>query len=178
RALAEEAQTCRVQRVFEAENRPPPLPPEPVPEPEPTPPPEENSDVEDALDRVEDAGGQEGAFQIILQWDGPADLDLHIQCGGDVINYRPENRNGCGGGELDVDANNNQPMPTPVENIRWADDPPPGTYRVEVDNFSNKTDPRDEIPYTVIVRRNGEATSYPGVVRRGGRNPVTEIRIP
>ena len=181
-ALARDAQTCRGTRRDEARLReltqpPPPPPPEPEPQPEPQPDPTPEDPDQAALDqRVEQAGGQRGAFQVILQWEGPADLDLSVQCADGEISYR--RRQGCTGGELDVDANVRTPMQSPVENIRWERMPPPGGYTVKVRNHSNKSDQRPSIPFTVTVRKGDEISRHPGSVATRQGVDVTEVTLP
>lgn len=80
-----------------------------------------------------------GEFQATLEWDSPADLDLHVtDPSGEEIYYA--NREPAGsGGQLDRDANVGCPTgdPAPVENVFWNEgDAPPGEYTVEVHGFS------------------------------------------
>lgn len=170
-ALAQEAQACRVETLRQAQLTPP------VPAPDPDVAPEQPGDpsVEEAMDRVREAGGAEGPMQIILEWDGPADLDLHVECGSSRVYY---GRRAACGAELDVDAQHVVQMDEPVENIVWADDPPPGRYRVSVDNVTNNNDPRAAIPYRVIVRRADSVETHDGSIGvRDPREQVTEIVI-
>ena len=45
-----------------------------------------------------------------------------------------------GGGELDVDANASNIMPSPVENIFFANPPETGVYKVQVNQYQRRTD--------------------------------------
>ncbi len=171
-ALARDAQECRIERIEEAERRAAAIPPEPAPQPEV---PETDEAMDDLDERIEDAGGSRGAVQVILTWDGPADLDLSVSCGSETISYNSEQ--GCAGGELDVDANYDVDMDRPVENIQWGTPPPPGTYDVSVRNPNNNGDPRAEIPFEVTIREGDEVTRHRGAVRPGGRVEIPGFRI-
>lgn len=179
-ALAEESQLCRMIRVAEERERIASLPPaapevlieEPIAEESLA----EDPITEEADDRVRDAGGQTGAMQVILQWDGPADLDLRVTCDAGRINH--SNRRGCEGGELDVDANHEVNLERPVENIHWSEMPPNGTYGISVNNHNSKGDPRERIPFTLLVRQGDEERTYQGQVGEGVPVDVTRIVVP
>jgi len=164
RVLARDARQCRVDRIREARAGalPPVAPVQPA--------------MDDIDQRIADAGGQSGAFQIILDWDGPADLDVHVDCGNDRIYFG--NKRGCSGGELDVDANFNENMENPIENVVWDNIPPPGNYRVEVQNYDNNGDPRTAIPFRVVVRQGDRETVHEGRASPGGILRVTDVQVP
>lgn len=171
-ALAEDAQSCRVDRRREDEARRAALSPPATPEPDDPGP----SISDEADDRVREAGGQTGEMQIVLQWDGPADLDMSVSCGGSGrISY--SNREACNGGELDVDANYEIHMDRPVENIHWAESPPPGTYELRVRNHSRRGDPRPNVPFTILVRQGDDERTYQGRVAEGREVSVTDIVV-
>ena len=178
-AVARDAQGCRVERIREAELAPPPPVVEepPVGEArrpeEPQPERDRNEEAEEALERVRDAGGQEGEFQIILEWDGPADLDLYIDCEGGGIAYN--RRQNCAGGTLDVDANHEVNMDQPVENVHWGTNPPPGDYGIRVRNAKSQGDNRPQTPFKVHVRRGNEVETYEGAI--GPRESVDVTRL-
>jgi uncharacterized protein YfaP (DUF2135 family) len=75
---------------------------------------------------------------VILRWEHPDDLDLHVRCpDGSEISY--SKKTGCGG-TLDVDANAGSPIANPAENVTWPQDAaPPGQYVVDVDRFAKRT---------------------------------------
>lgn len=146
-----------------AESEAPEKSPVEVPPETETPPaetPEDGSLPPDNFDeRLAEHGGPGGQVQVTLIWDGPADLDLIVICpDGQAIYY--EKRSGCGGGRLDVDANYEQRMPNPVENVSWSESAPAGNYRVLVRNVD---DPKS-VPYRVRVTVDGESTEYSGSV--------------
>ena len=179
-ALAEEGQLCRMTRVEEERERiaslPPPDPEVPIEEPVAEEPPAEDLIAEEADERVRDAGGQTGAMQVILQWDGPADLDMRVTCNAGRINH--SSRRGCEGGELDVDANHEVNLERPVENIHWSEMPPTGTYGISVNNHNSKGDPRERIPFTLLVRQGDEERTYQGQVGEDAPVDVTRIVVP
>lgn len=180
--LARQAQQCRVTRRDEAAvEREALLEPTPQETPIPPDPAPETSDVsEEELaeldERVREAGGESGEMQVILEWDGPSDLDLSIQCSEQRIFH--DARQACSGGQLDVDANYEVHMDAPIENIRWERDPPPGDYVVRVRNVKRNNDPRAEVPFRVIVRRGDSVESFEGAVAPGRQVPVTTISVP
>lgn len=175
-ALAEDAQLCRVVRREEEatrqalveRNR------QQTPAPGAGPPPEQTL-ADEADDRVREAGGQTGEMQIVLQWDGPADLDMSVSCSDESISY--SSRSGCSGGELDVDANYEIHMDRPVENIHWAETPPPGSYGLTVRNHNNRGDSRPEIPFSVLVHRGDTEQTYTGRVAEDRQVSVTNIEV-
>lgn len=173
-ALAEEAQNCRVVRREEDATRRALLEQTPAPEPVPDLPQNETL-AEEADERVLEAGGQTGEMQVVLQWDGPADLDMSVECSSGSISY--SSRASCSGGVLDVDANYEVDMERPVENIHWAEMPPPGTYGLRVRNHSSRGDPRSEIPFSVLVRRGDEEQTFSGRAAPGEVVSITDIVV-
>ena len=126
----------------EPEPAPEPPPPPPPPPPEPPPPP----------DPCEEVGVvcEDGDVTITLRWDTPDDLDLMIVCpDGDRVKY--SSKEACGG-RLDVDNRAQNPNDPGAENIYFEEGlPEPGTYRIEVENFADRT-PGRSTPYRVIIR--------------------------
>jgi hypothetical protein len=107
-------------------------------------------DERQAEQRVIENSGDRGKLDIILAWNGHADLDLHVDCPGGRISFNT--RNSCGG-KLDIDRNASQPFAdTPVEHVTWVDEPPPGQYRVVVTYYDRRDAPQLQVPFTVVVR--------------------------
>ncbi len=118
---------------------------------------------DEATDIVLQEGGTMGAVNIILSWQGSADLDLSVSCpGGGVIDFR--NKQACGG-ELDIDANVGFTMPAPVENVVFDDMPSAGTYPVQVHLHDYRNDdPGAPRHFTLTVVIDGEETVHNGTV--------------
>jgi hypothetical protein len=116
-----------------------------------------------------------GVLDVSLAWNGHADLDLHVSCPGGEITYR--NRLACNG-ILDADANSggSSVSDRPIEHAQWADAPPPGHYRVEVELYDYRGSPSATVPFTVIVREGDNVKTYQGVMtRKGERKAVIEF---
>ncbi len=137
------------------------------------PPEEEPSDV---VETVMDEGGEIGAVNVILSWQGTADLDLWVECpSGMTITHA--NRQACGG-ELDTDANHGPAMDSPVENIVFADAPESGSYKVTVDLFGFEEEASDSvIPFTVVIIIDGEETVHNGSLDMDNRRWFTDFEI-
>jgi hypothetical protein len=128
------------------------------------------ADDPDLTDRPEEPELATGAVQVTLRWSSSADLDLAVDSPlGEPVSFG--NRRVESGGELDIDANSacSNPMPAPVENIVWPDQPPTGTYTVTVTLFS-ACDAGDVQAFELEVLVAGQPVSLPG----GGRGTVTE----
>jgi hypothetical protein len=131
------------------------------------PPPQPPTDDQQ---RVKERGGQQGKLQVTLAWDDRNDLDLYVVCpSGEEINWRAANRQRCGG-KLDIDANNGRgPLSeTPVENVFW-DDPPPGRYRILVQNYKRNAAPQSA--YRITIRQEGKPDRVIRGVARAGEPP-------
>lgn len=79
-----------------------------------------------------------GAIRITLTWGDTADLDLAVRDpDGSTIDF--DVRSSASGGRLDVDANSGceVAVPSPAENIVWADSAPPGQYVVQVNLYDD-----------------------------------------
>jgi hypothetical protein len=156
----------------------PPAPPAPPPqraEAPPAPPPQPPPQTDDQ-ERVKQRGGQQGNLQVTLAWDDRNDLDLYVVCpNGEEINWRAANRQRCGG-KLDIDANNGRtpPIDNPVENVSW-DDPPPGHYKVLVQNYKRNAGP--QTPYRVTVRQKGQPDRVIRGNARSGEPPRTVVEF-
>jgi hypothetical protein len=161
---------------------PPPPPPAPAPAPTPAPappppptapPPPQRSELDQRLDRER---AQRSNYQVTLSWDGPADLDLHIDCpdGGQIFWQARAN---CGG-RLDVDMNGGERQSTrPVENVFWAETPPSGTWRVRVVYYDYEAR-RTPVPFRVRIVTDGNAREVTGTATRTNAPPVAEFRVP
>src|SRR5262245_20049786 len=120
-------------------------------------PPAGHSDIDDRLHRE---GAQAGAIEVSLAWDGAADLDLSVTCPtgttiGDTIMF---NHPRACGGQHDVDMNDgHHNSTTPVEHITWPEGAaPPGEYKVNVNYFKQYDNSPASLPYTVVVKINGQ----------------------
>ena len=96
--------------------------------------------------------GGRGELRINLAWKTLDDLDLHVyDPGGNHICYSAKQAT-CQNslGVLDVDANAGTPTThTPQENIFWKENPPEGTYRVQVNNY--KANEKVVCPFVVTL---------------------------
>lgn len=130
--------------------------------------------MDDRLQRERAMGGEQ---QITLAWDGPADLDLYVECpNGQVIHYRQQRA--CGGVlDVDMNAEGGRRSNRPVENVAWPDRPPSGRYRVFV-HYYDWESRRTPVPFTVRVRIGGRETTHRGVAQGNGRQLVTEFNVP
>ena len=153
---------------------PPPQRPAEAPRTQPPTPPPPNEDVR----RAERERAQTGRMQIILAWDDPNDLDLSVRCpNGQTIAF--DSRQGCGG-VLDVDRNSpDQPRTrSPVENIAWTSEPPPGRYTVFVTHYARQGGPPSSA-YRVTIRMTGQPDrTFTGTVAAGQRVQVTSFDWP
>ncbi|MDB5344145.1 MAG: putative arginine biosynthesis protein ArgJ [Schlesneria sp.] len=114
-----------------------------------------------------------GDFEIALFWDGPSDLDLHVQFRSPSERIRRYINFGDKGkpetGFLDVDQNFKPAyVEDPIEHIRWnTKTPPSGTYLILVHGFhlrSNSNSTPRVIPFTVEVKTPDSVRSFSGVV--------------
>nr|WP_319483847.1 hypothetical protein [uncultured Cohaesibacter sp.] len=107
--------------------------------------------------RLEERNAGAGALQVSLAWNGLADLDLAVRCGGAVVWFSQPNN--CGA-TLDTDSNGRGiRTDKPVENIVWPTEAaiPAGDLPVFVSLFSHNGFPVKDIPYTLrVVRRRGD----------------------
>ncbi|MBC6406020.1 MAG: hypothetical protein GDA41_09935 [Rhodospirillales bacterium] len=135
-----------------------------------------------AFDAIREEGAEEGAVEIILEWQGDADLDLHVICpdGSRVFFHNPNNTS-CGA-ILDVDANRSARdlKEMPREHVTWPQSPGPGRYRIFVDNFEGRSRGRSTpVPYKVYLSRGGEVDVYEGqIAEAGGIALVQEVTLP
>lgn len=157
-----------------------PAPEAPAPRPQqraeqtPPPAPTPSQDVQ----RAERERAQTGRMQIILAWDDTNDLDLSVRCpNGALISFN--SRRACGG-VLDVDANSpdGPHSRTPVENVAWTSEPPPGRYTVHVTHYARQGGPASS-EFRVTVRITGQPDRvYRGRVAENQTNQVTVIDWP
>jgi len=107
-----------------------------------------------ALLAIDDGGlrGERGDITINLAWETIDDLDLYLKdpCGNEI--YFDNRENDCQGGsgylDLDANADDNNVIIDPQENIYW-NEPAPGEYLVYV-HFYSRRDLR-RVPFTVTV---------------------------
>lgn len=152
-----QAELIKNARV-EGDCAPPVKPARPIPVAKAPPPKPDDSSIDDRLEREK---AKTGALQISLVWNGVEDLDLRVACPGSEIYFsKPE---ACGG-KLDVDMNNGNPSPTPVENIFWATTPPPGRYAISVTMYQTNGAPPRIVPFTVQVKRGTDVQSFSGTM--------------
>jgi hypothetical protein len=159
----------------------PPIEPQRPPE---RPPPQQvtSPNQRDIEERKREREAQSGELEISLGWNGPADLDLHVQCpDGKVINYRSPQ--GCGG-RLQIDMNaGDQSSNTPIEHVLFPSTGglPPGKLKIGVSWFAEKGERRDKLPATILVKRGGETQEKRIEIPRPpawGAGPVFYWEIP
>lgn len=115
--------------------------------------------------RLQREGAQTGEIAVSLSWDGPADLDLIVECpGGERVFWR---RTAACGGTLDVDMNfRDRRSDAPVENVFWPNGAAsPGRYRVAVEYPGRNNETRSEVPFTVRVKLRDQETTVPGTAQ-------------
>jgi hypothetical protein len=119
--------------------------------PAPAPPTQE-----EIKKRQETHEAQSGALDISLAWNGPADLDLHVQCSnGQTINFRSQRA--CGG-QLQIDMNaGGEQSSEPIEHVIFPStgDLPPGALNIGVSWYAEKGETRDRIQATILIKRGG-----------------------
>ncbi len=139
-------------------------------------------EAERAFEEIRKQGGQEGEVEIVLEWQGDADLDLHVICpDGSRVFFQNRNNARCGA-ILDVDMNSTTRdlAQTPREHVTWPQSPKPGRYQIIVDNFAGRSSGRSTpVPYKVYVSRGGEIEVYEGkIAEEGGTALVQEVTLP
>ena len=119
-----------------------------------------------------------GEVQVTLSWDADSDLDLHVvDPNGEEIYYLATDVES--GGELDLESNPGCAIDSiRNEHVSWTrKSPPPGTYVVRLDHWSNCGVP--ETNYEVSVYNSGETSTFSGTFtgegERGGRGSGEEI---
>ncbi len=135
-----------------------------------------------AFEEIREEGGAEGEVEIILEWQGDADLDLHVICpDGSRVYFQNRNNQRCGA-ILDVDMNSTTRdiSETPREHVTWPQSPKPGRYQIIVDNFAGRSSGRaTPVPYKVYVSRGGKIEVYEGeIAEDGGTGLVQEVTLP
>ncbi len=131
------------------------------------PPPEQTAESREAFEDIREEGGEEGELEIILEWQGDADLDLHVLCpDGSRIHFDRPRSPSCGG-VLDVDVNKDKDdiHGEPREHITWPGTPPPGEYKVIVDNYAGRSaGPSTPVPFKVYVKRGDRVETHEGSI--------------
>ncbi|MCV6584878.1 MAG: hypothetical protein OIF47_05045 [Marinibacterium sp.] len=102
--------------------------------------------------------------QILLTWDGPADLDLSLFCpDGSRVWFRDKHQAVCGA-RLDFDENAASTGAGPSTRERITlEDPPEGDYRIRVELFENWTEPGDQ-PFVLDVNFGTRQETFRGTV--------------
>jgi hypothetical protein len=98
-----------------------------------------------------------GRVEVTLAWDGPADLDLRVTCPDrkEIFFREPSN---CGGRLVskDLGVGGGKADARQVEHVAWTGQPDPtGTYTVRAQLFKRYSETRPAIPYTVVLRLDG-----------------------
>lgn len=119
----------------------------------------------------DDLPGRSGEVRVSLQWNDCNDLDLHVidPCGNRI--YYANRSATCNGrtGNLDLDANADDCMPSPAENIYW-ESAPRGRYTVEVDYYWGY----GSSSYTVTTVVGGQRQTFNGSIS-GGTRTITSF---
>lgn len=129
--------------------------------------------------RVEEFGGryENNVIRCSLIWEGRTDLDLHcITPHREHIYYSDKRAYHCSG-YLDLDMNGlDKASEHPVENMRWKDDAPNGTYKFYVHNYSERVNRAEGTPFKVELEINGKVYTYDGApLKDGGKVDVFEF---
>jgi hypothetical protein len=116
--------------------------------------------------------GHSGELKITLQWNGNADLDLHVDdpCGARTFYKNPKTICAENEGTLDVDANANctrNMSLEPAENIYWLRSSP-GQYKILVHGYS-LCNGRAPIAFTVTVFNKQKRSTFRGQIDQVGQ---------
>lgn len=137
-----------------------------------------DDDCDAAID--ESCGYLSGPVQVTVQWDVPADVDLHILDPTGAL-LTPRHRKVPSGGRLDrfaFGACHESDPPPRLENAFWARFPDPGRYRIGLELTARC---QADLPVTATVSlRLGEAPVRTFNVRldeEGERVPVVSVRL-
>ncbi len=105
----------------------------------------------------------------VLAWDGPGDIDLHLQLpDGEECDYR--NKQSRLGATLDID-NTKGYGPEHIVMTKAVH----GTYRLTVQYFSAVGEPPRPVPWQVVLRlKDGPAREYSGVLAGPREQSVVE----
>lgn len=125
-------------------------------------------DLEQRLTGIERGQG----LELTLAWEGASDLDLQVVCP-DRTRISFDHRAACGG-RLVADQNERGGTSAgrPVEHVIWDDAPAPeGRYGVEVGLYARHGEARPEVPFEIILSRQGQV-----VAQRAGR--ISAERVP
>ncbi|MCE9565108.1 MAG: hypothetical protein K8U57_24010 [Planctomycetes bacterium] len=145
--------------VLSKREPPPPLPPE-------------------IQKRLDEAGGKSGQLQFTLIWNNRNDLDLHCTDPNGVEIFYNHTKAEKSGGHLDVDRNVGGETLTPIENIYFPSNAPPGRYRVYAHHFARKGSP-DPTEYTVNILIENRRLSFEGKISSGDdKRLIHEFTLP
>jgi hypothetical protein len=102
------------------------------------------------------AGTVRGATEIVLLWQGTADLDLIIECPDGGKLWRGA-RSACGGNLLqDMNLSDQSLTSSPIEYAAWNAAPAKGNYKISVELFSYRTAPAGSaIPFRIGIKSPG-----------------------
>ena len=130
-------------------------------------------DVDDMGERLDREKAEKGDVTISLAWDTEDDLDLHVFLPNGVEIYF-SNKTSCDC-HLDVDMNaGGVRSKQPVENVICGNlderkQAPTGKYKVVVQNYAYHTKPpRGDIPFRVVVEKNGIKEKFTGKCNGSG----------
>lgn len=174
-----QALLAEIAQLEQRLNRAPrcPVPPAAPPAATPAPPPPATPKPPDEFERrMGESGAASGELTITLIWNTPSDLDLFVICpSGAVVGFN--NTQACGG-RLDVDANYNNVVPNPVENIYFTGaNLEQGTYQVVVKNNLQRGSQTN--PFQVRVKKGTSTTYHDGVAPTNSRQiNVTTTTMP
>lgn len=137
-------------------------------------------DVMDRLSRQPAA--LRGDYEVALFWNGPSDLDLHVDFQPafrgkkSSINYRTKGTPLTG--FLDVDQNYQTPyVNDPIEHVRWeTKSPPSGTYTIRVHAFNVRGE-ETVVPYTVEIKMPNGVRTFEGTVAYGNYRTVDTLEF-
>lgn len=154
RVLQDEYTRRRLQCVPAIEVIPEPV--EVLPEPEEVLP--INDDDAEFDERIDDRG----ETQVTLIWSTNDDLDLYLKCPNGAQIYHAK-KVACGG-ILDVDANYQSVVESPVENITMGEEMDTGQYRVRVKLYNSRSNTYP-LPFKVRIQDNEGVRVIDGVLR-------------
>lgn len=115
--------------------------------------------------RVTEAGGryEDNEIRCSLIWEGRTDLDLHCITPKRKHIYWSDKRSSTCNGYLDLDMNGiDKSSDHPVENMRWINDAPKGTYQFYVHNYNERVNGAKGTPFKVELEINGTVYTYNG----------------
>lgn len=125
-------------------------------------------DADSLKERLKREGAKKGDITISLAWETFDDLDLHVHIPSGEHIYHGERFSKDGLCSLDVDMNaGGDSSKEPVENVFAGDldrkkEAAHGLYKVVVQNFSYHGSSRGEIPFRIVIEKNGSKETFLG----------------